>query len=71
MVCTFSQEQIMLRYVIVLATAAMTMGIISIHGVEAAGMSQIDAINACRAELGKQAKYLDVRKCVIRKMKGE
>jgi hypothetical protein len=29
----------------------------------------IDAINACRAELGKNGKYLQVRKCVAQKMK--
>ena len=32
-------------------------------------MSTVDAINACRAELGKHEKYLQVRKCVIGKKK--
>ena len=32
-------------------------------------MSTVDAIKACRVELGKHGKYLQVRKCVIRKMK--
>jgi hypothetical protein len=32
-------------------------------------MSTVEAINACRAELGKNGKYLQVRKCVTRKMK--
>jgi hypothetical protein len=32
-------------------------------------MSTVDAINACRAELGKHGKYLQVRKCVIGKTK--
>jgi hypothetical protein len=32
-------------------------------------MSTTQAINACRGELGKHAKYLAVRKCVLQKMK--
>jgi hypothetical protein len=62
----------MLRYVIVPALAAAVIATFSTHGVvaEAAGMSQIQAITACRTELGKHAKFLQVRKCVIRKMKG-
>jgi hypothetical protein len=35
----------------------------------AAGMTKIQAIEACRAELGQHGKYLAVRKCVIRKTK--
>jgi hypothetical protein len=35
----------------------------------AEGMTKIQAITACRAELGQHAKYLEVRKCVLQKMK--
>jgi hypothetical protein len=62
----------MLRYVIVLEVAVM--GIFSAPVVQAAPsdkMTTVEAINACRAELGKDAKYLKVRTCVIKKKKGE
>jgi len=38
---------------------------------QAASSAKIQAINACRAELGRHAKYMDVRACVLRKIKGE
>ncbi len=43
----------------------------SAAAIQAAPSARAQAINACRAELGKQAKYRDVRACVLRKMKGE
>jgi hypothetical protein len=32
-------------------------------------MSTVEAINACRVELGKHGKYCQVRKCVMQKLK--
>jgi hypothetical protein len=64
----------MLRYVIILGVVGMAVGTFSAPVVQAAPgakMSTVQAIDACRAELGKHAKYLDVRACVVRKMKGE
>jgi hypothetical protein len=60
----------MLRYAIVLqvvvaATAAFAAP--ATHPAAGHKMSTIDAINACRAELGKHGKYLQVRKCVAEK----
>lgn len=40
-----------------------------LSSVHAAGMTKIQAIEACRAELGQHAKYLAVRKCVMQKVK--
>jgi hypothetical protein len=37
----------------------------------AASMSHIEAIKECRAELGDKGKYLQVRKCVLKKLKGD
>ena len=65
--------QFMLRYAIVLQVAVVATAAFSAPAThQAAGhkMSTIDAINACRAELGKNAKYLIVRKCVPQKTKG-
>ena len=39
--------------------------------IQAGPSARVQAINTCRAELGKHAKYMDVRACVLRKMKGE
>ena len=61
----------MVRHLIVLTTAAIAMATFSAHRAEASGMTQIQAITACRAELGKHAKYMDVRKCVVEKMKAQ
>ena len=63
----------MLRYAILpilLGVAVMAVGAFSV-AIQAAPSTKIEAINGCRAELGKHAKYLDVRACVLRKMKGE
>jgi hypothetical protein len=62
----------MLRYAIVLqvavvATAAFAAPVA--QPVTTHKMSTVDAIKACRAELGKHGKYLQVRRCVIHKMK--
>jgi hypothetical protein len=54
-----------------LSVAVMVVGTICPPAVQADPSAKIQAINACRAELGKNAKYLDVRACVNRKMKGE
>jgi hypothetical protein len=62
----------MLRYVIVLqVTVLATVAASAPVAQPATGhkMSTVDAIKACRAELGKHGKYLQVRKCVIRKTK--
>lgn len=61
----------MLRYVIFIPMAVMTIQTFSAAVIQAAPSARVQAINACRAELGKHAKYMDVRACVIRKMKGE
>jgi hypothetical protein len=60
----------MLRYAIVLHVAVVATAAFSAPATHpAAGhkMSTIDAINACRAELGKHGKYLQVKKCVTQK----
>ena len=62
----------MLRYVVVLQMTVLTTVVASAPVAQPATshkMSTVDAIKACRAELGKHGKYLQVRKCVIRKMK--
>ena len=62
----------MLRYVIVLQVTVLATVAASAPVAQPATnhkMSTVDAIKACRAELGKHGKYLQVRKCVIRKMK--
>lgn len=61
----------MLKYVTIMSFALMMVGTISALAEQPAPSAKIQAINACRAELGKNAKYLDVRACVVRKMKGE
>lgn len=60
----------MLRYAIVLqmavvATAASSAPVT--HHPAGHKLSTIDAINACRAELGKHGKYLQVKKCVAQR----
>ena len=60
----------MLRYAIVLqaavaATAAFAAPIV--RPATSHKMSTTDAINACRAELGKHGKYLQVKRCVAQK----
>jgi hypothetical protein len=60
----------MLRYVIVLQVAVAATAAISApvaHPAASHKMSTADAINACRAELGKQGKYLQVKNCVSQK----
>jgi hypothetical protein len=60
----------MLRYAIVLQVAVVATAAFSAPGTHpAAGhkMSTVDAIKACRAELGKRGKYLQVKKCVTQK----
>ena len=62
----------MLRYVIVLQVTVLATVAASAPVAQPSTshkMSTVDAIKACRAELGKHGKYLQVRKCVIRKMK--
>ncbi len=39
--------------------------------IQAGPSTKIQAIKDCRAELGEHAKYMDVRACVLRKMKRE
>ncbi len=63
----------MLRYAILpilLAVAVMAVETFSVAAIQAAPSTKIEAIKDCRAELGEHAKYLDVRACVLRKMKG-
>jgi hypothetical protein len=63
----------MLRYAILpilLAVAVMTVEAFSV-AIQAAPSTKIEAIKDCRAELGERAKYLEVRACVLRKMKRE
>ena len=60
----------MLRYAILLQVAAALTVAFSTHVVRAAPsdkLSTIQAIKACRAELGQKGKYLQVRKCVTKK----
>jgi hypothetical protein len=62
--------QAMLRYAIVLSAVMVTTAAFSApvaHPATSNQMSTADAINACRAELGKHAKYLQVKKCVAEK----
>jgi hypothetical protein len=61
----------MLGYAILLGVAVIAVETFSVVAIQAAPSARVQAINACRAELGKQAKYRDVRACVLRKMKGE
>ena len=62
----------MLRFAIVLSVVMVTTAAFSAPVASPAAsnqMSTADAINACRAELGKHAKYLQVKKCVTEKTK--
>ena len=62
----------MCRYSIVLGVAVM--GMLAAPLAQAAAsdaMTTVEAVKACRAELGRDAKYLKVRACVIKKKKGE
>ena len=43
----------------------------SIAAIQAGPSTKIQAIKDCRAELGEHAKYMEVRACVLREMKGE
>jgi hypothetical protein len=64
------RAQAMLRYAIVLSVVMVTTAAFSApvaHPATSNQMSTTDAINACRAELGKHAKYLQVKKCVTEK----
>jgi len=61
----------MLRCAIVPGLAVMAALAFSIAAIQAGPSTKIQAINGCRAELGKHAKYMDVRACVLRKMKDE
>ena len=64
----------MLRYVILpilLAVAVMAVETFSVAAIQAAPSTKIEVIKDCRAELGEHAKYLEVRACVLRKMKRE
>ena len=49
----------------------MAVETVSVAAIQATPSAKIQAINGCRAELGEHAKYVDVRACVRRKMKGE
>jgi len=60
----------MLRYAIVLQVVVVATAAFSAPAVQPATsdkMSTTDAINACRAELGKHGKYLQVKRCVAQK----
>jgi hypothetical protein len=60
----------MLRYAIALSVVIATTAAFAAPAVHPATnnqMSTADAINACRAELGQHAKYLQVKKCVAEK----
>jgi len=64
----------MLRYVIVLELAVMAVAIFCASVIRAAAidkMTTVEAVSACRTELSKNAKYMDVRACVIRKKQGK
>jgi len=66
--------KIMLRYAIlpiILAVAVMAVETFSVAAIQAAPSTKMRAISGCGAELGKHAKYVDARACVLRKMKGE
>ncbi len=41
----------------------------SITAIQAGPSTKIQTIKDCRAELGEHAKYMEVRACVLRKMK--
>jgi hypothetical protein len=43
----------------------------SIAAIQAGPSTKIQAIKDCRAKLGEHAKYMEVRACVLRKMKKE
>jgi hypothetical protein len=60
-----------LRCAILPGLAVMAALTFSIAAIQASPSTKVQAINDCRVELGKQAKYGDVRACVLRKMKGE
>ena len=60
----------MLWYAIFPGLAVIAALAFSIAATNAGPSTKIQAINGCRAELGEHAKYLDVRACVLRKMKG-
>jgi hypothetical protein len=60
----------MLRYAIILQAAVVATAAFSAPVIQPAAshkMSTADAINACRAELGKYGKYLQVKRCVAQK----
>jgi hypothetical protein len=64
----------MLRFAILpilLAVAVIAVETFSVAAIQAAPSTKIEAIKDCRAELGEHAKYLEVRACVLRKMKRE
>jgi hypothetical protein len=64
----------MLRYAILpilLAVAVMAVETFSVAAIQAVPSTKIEAIKDCRAELGEHAKHLEVRACVLRKMKRE
>ncbi len=61
----------MLGYAILLGVAVIAAETFSVAAIQAAPSARVQAINACRAELGEHAKYMEVRACVLRKMKGE
>ena len=64
----------MLRYAIfpiLLAVAVMAVETFLVAAIQGAPSTKIEAIKDCRAELGEHAKYLEVRACVLRKMKRE
>jgi len=61
----------MLRIVLVVMMTAGTLSGSVVWAASGDKMSTVEAVNTCRAELGKDAKYLKVRACVIRKKKGE
>jgi hypothetical protein len=61
---------LIIRYAIVLQLIVMATPAFSApvtHSTTNHKMSTVEAINACRAALGRHGKYLQVRKCVIQK----
>lgn len=64
------REQAMLRYAIVLQVALVATAASSAPDTQPTTidkMSTVDAIKACRAELGRHGRYSQVRKCVSQK----
>jgi hypothetical protein len=61
----------MLGYAILLGAAVIAVETFSVAAIQAGPSTKIQAIKDCRAELGEHAKYMDVRACVLRKMKRE